>query len=244
MKRHVIDWSVFVLSLGLTAFCCYIIYTEYGDMSLWLNIGLYIAFFASYILAAPVHELGHMLFGAFVKIKAVPKFSLRVKGSSSCKIIPKTDKNIKGGLIFTTCGGLAFNLVFIILGVVALCVPAVPSGLCVVLPASFYVFALNIIPFVTANGKTDGLVLLELIKNDDAAKVMLAVLTVQARVLNGKPIEQAGEALLFDVPQIQEDDESFIALTQLRYEYFAAKGDNEQAEKYKQRFEQLKNEYL
>ena len=69
---------------------------------------------------------------------------------------------------------------------------------------------------------------------------MLAVLTVQAQVLKGKPIEEADEKLLFDLPVIREDDPAFISLTELRYEYFSAKGDAEQAEKYKSRLESLK----
>ncbi len=73
---------------------------------------------------------------------------------------------------------------------------------------------------------------------------MLAVLTVQAQVLNGKPIKEVDESLLFSVPQIQEDDPAFISLTELRYEYFKAKGEEEQAEKFKTRFEELKKEYM
>ena len=40
-----------------------------------------------------------------------------------------------------------------------------------------------------------------------------------------------------------KSEESFIALTELRYEYFKAKGETAQAEKYKARFEELKKEY-
>ena len=91
---------------------------------------------------------------------------------------------------------------------------------------------------------TDGRILSELIRNTDEAKVMLAVLTVQALVLNGKPINEVDEALLFDLPVIMEDDPAFISLTELRYEYFSAKGEEEKAKQYKQRFEELEKEYL
>ena len=56
--------------------------------------------------------------------------------------------------------------------------------------------------------------------------------------------ENIDESLLFDLPQIAEDEEAFISLTELRYEYFKAVGDEEQAKKYKRRFEELKNEYI
>lgn len=103
---------------------------------------------------------------------------------------------------------------------------------------------MNAMPVQFDSGRTDGLVGWELFNNSDSAKVMIAVLTVQAQVLNGKPFEEVDEKLLFEVPQIQEDDINFIALTELRHEYFKAKGDESQAEKYRLRFEELKKEYL
>ena len=112
------------------------------------------------------------------------------------------------------------------------------------MPTSVWLYLINIVPVRYSGGKTDGLILFEIAKNDDTAKVMLAVLSVQAQVLRGKPIQEVDENLLFGVPQIAEDEEAFIALTELRYEYFNAKGDEQQAEKYRLRFEELKNEYM
>lgn len=195
-----------------------------------------------------------MLFGATVKIKAVPDSknflsflfeSLLYFGKAqSCKIIPKTDKNLRKALIVTAVGGCAVNAVFVVLGVVALCVPAVPTELCALFPASFHLIAMNAMPFNFDNGKTDGRIVIEQIKMTDSAKVTLAVLTVQAQVLQGKKIEEVDEKLLFELPQIEEDDLSFISLTELRYEYFKAKNDSENAEKWRARFEELKQEYL
>ena len=98
-------------------------------------------------------------------------------------------------------------------------------------------------PFDFDNGKTDGRIVAELIKLTDSAKVTLAVLTVQAQILQGKKMEEIDGKLLFEVPQIAEDDLSFISLTELRYEFFKAKGDSENAEKWKTRFEELKQQY-
>ena len=83
-----------------------------------------------------------------------------------------------------------------------------------------------------------------LVEKTDSAKVTLAVLIVQAQALQGKKIEEIAEKLLFDLPQIEEDDLSFISLTELRYEYFKAKNDIDNAEKWRVRFEELKQEYL
>lgn len=240
MKYRLTDIAVFILSLALAAYCCYVVYSEYEGVAYWLTL----VFVCMYVLANPLHEIGHMLFGAAVKIKAVPKKTFSLKASSFCKIIPKTDKNVKGRLIFTTLGGLAVNFLFVAIGTVSLFVPAVPSAISVVLPANFYIFVLNALPILTGGGKTDGFVFWELVKETDEAKVTLAVLTVQAQVLNGKSFEDVDENLLFGVPQIREDDQSFIALTELRYEYFKAKGDDEKAQFYKSRFDELQKEYL
>ena len=243
MKRFIINWVLFFLSLAIGAFCAYKIFAVNGNEP--LNVVYLLDMVLSFPVLSLIHELGHMLFGAVVKIKAVPDFNKRlIFGSASCTVVPKTDESLKGRIIFTASGGLFINLLFIALGIVALFVPTVPVAISIcVLPASFYLFALNVIPVQFDGGKTDGLVIYELIKNIDSAKVMIAVLTVQAQILNGKKIDEIDENLLFGLPVIQEDDQSFIALTELRYQYFTAKGDTEQALKYKERLEQLK-EYM
>lgn len=237
MKGAIANLIIVFLSLGIGVYCFYALYQSYGNQPLYLLYGL--GLLVSFPLTGLLHEFGHVVFGFFAKIKAVPRLSFF--NSSCCKIIPKTDKNLKARIAVTTVGGLAVNFLFIVLGVVALFVPAVPVEIAIcVLPASFYYFALNALPLNLSEGKTDGLVIAELIKNEDSAKVMLAVLTVQAQVLAGKPIEAVDEKLLFDLPQLPEDDFNFISLTQFRYEYFKAKGDAENAERYLSRYEDLK----
>ena len=242
-------WSVAVkiAAFALLAYCGVRVIFE----SSWIvAVAVGIIMVLSCPLSAILHELGHMLFGAMVKIKAVPDKGflkdtfLNWWDSSSCKIIPKREKGLRGAVVFTALGGCVINLIFIILGIIALCVPAVPTGLCALLPASFHLLALNALPFSCDNGKSDGEIVIELIKNGDEAKVMLAVLAVQAQVLQGKPIGEVDEKLLFNLPQIREDDISFISLCELRSDYFTAKGDSENAEKWRSRFEELKNEYL
>lgn len=243
-------WSIAV-KIAMFALLAYCGIRVIFDSSSWISavaVGIIMVF--SFPLCAILHELGHTLFGATVKIKAVPdkdflkETFLNWWDASSCKIIPETDAGLRGRIIFTAIGGSAINAIFIILGIVALCVPIVPTGLCALLPASFNLLALNALPFNFDNGKSDGEIVLELLKNADEAKVMLAVLCVQAQIINGKPISEIDEKLLFDLPQIREDDLSFISLCELRYEYFTAKGDNANAERWYARFEELKQQYL
>jgi len=229
-----------VLSAALAAVCAYLC-TLYGYGEEWF-ISL-LVYFPVLILGIPLavvaHELGHKLFGAAVKIKTVMR--LKIFGSASCRLMPYTDKNLKARVIFTALGGLAANALFILLGVLALTIEKIPTELSGFLPFSFYLLFLNALPFEYSDGKTDGLVVYELIKNTDSAKVMLAVLTVQARVLCGSPIEEIDSALLFDLPQLSEDDINFIALTHLRYEYFKARGEEDEAQKYLVRFNELQD---
>lgn len=200
----------------------------------------------SALTASILHECGHALFGLFSGVRA--RLGIRSVASffkpSSVDVIPKTDKNLKSRLIVTSLGGVTVNFLFVVFGILALAMPQIPMWLSGVIVAHLSLFFDNVFPIEHKTGKTDGLVIAELIKNEDSAKVMLAVLTVQAQVLNGKPIAEVDEKLLFDLPQIQEDDPAFISLTELRSEYFAVKGDIEQAQKYKSRFEQLKEDYL
>lgn len=225
--------SNFIIALIVALLACFssgiILWLEYD---LWA-IACYAAIFLALPFASLLHELGHILFGAICKIKAVPKFSLF--GSSSVQLIPKTDKNLRPKLIFTAMGGLAVNFIIIVISSLPIYFKVLPAWVTVFLPSSVYLFMLNLY-----GENTDGRVLSNLIGKSNEAKVMLAVLTVQAQVLKGKPVEEADEKLLFDLPVIREDDPAFISLTELRYEYFSAKGDAEQAEKYKSRLESLK----
>ena len=242
-------WSIAVKTAAFVLLC-YCGIRVIFDGNLFSIIGAGLIMVLSCPLSSILHESGHMLFGATVKIKAVPdkgflkKTFLNWWDSSSVKIIPKAESGLRSRVIFTATGGLAVNAIFIILGIIALCVPSIPTELCALLPASFHLLALNLLPFRYDEGNSDGEIIIKLLKNGDEAKVMLAVLTVQSQVLNGKPIAEVDEKLLFDLPQIREDEVSFISLCQLRAEYFTAKGDGENAEKWRARFEQLKGEYL
>ncbi len=238
MKRFILPIILFFFAIGAGIYCSFALFRDYN---LAAGIACTVLIFVFCVLSSVFHELGHMLFGAMVKIRAIP--SVRIMRASSSKIIPKTDTGLRGRLVFTALGGLFVNALFTVAGLLALLIPGVPTALCVALPSSGYLFVLNALPLRFDSGNTDGQTVLSLIRKDSVAQVTLAVLTVQAKVLKGTPIEEIDESLLFDLPQIAEDEESFISLTELRYEYCKAKGDDEAAARYKQRFEELQ-EYL
>lgn len=241
---RIIGWIVFALCVAFVSVIMALCRFEYESaLMIWL---LGVAALISLPVCSLLHELGHVIFGAFTKIQA--RISLKsifvFFKPSNCVIVPHCDKNVKKRLIVTALGGLIVNLIFVILGVIAIFVSALPTYLAILTPASLYLFVINALPADIGGNKTDALLIVEVLKEEDSAKVLLAVLTVQAQVLNGKPVEEVDEELLFNLPQIQEDDPAFISLTELRAMYFSAKCDEEQAQKYSARLEQLKADYL
>lgn len=146
---------------------------------------------------------------------------------------------MKARMIVTTGAGLFFELLVILLGVISLCVPTVFVFFCVLLPYALYSFIVNVAPVEYASGKTDGLVLFELIANKPTAHVLLAILEIQGSVHGGKLMSELDEGMFLDVPQLPEDDINFIILTQLRYEYYLAKGNDSEAYKYFCRYRDL-----
>lgn len=221
------------------------VWALWGVVVLWLNyktlaIVCYIAMIFALPFASLVHELGHMLFGVTVGIKAVPRLSLF--GSSSCKLIPKTDRHLRIKVLFTAFGGITVNFLFSVVGLVGLFIPEA-AFLCVFLPASSYLFWLNVQLEYMGTDKTDGLVIHEFYHNEDSAKVAVAVLTAQAQILKGKKIEEIDKNLLFNQPVIREDDPAFISLLELKHDYLLATNRPQEAQILTNRLESLK-EYI
>ncbi|MCM1437858.1 MAG: hypothetical protein NC131_01420 [Roseburia sp.] len=185
-----------------------------------------------------VHEGAHFLVGAICSMGVKPP-KIRIFKSSSVEMYPKGDKAMRLRFIFTAAAGLFFDLLLIALGLIALLAPSVPPFFALVLPYAFYSFVINVAPLEYSAGKTDGLMVYEAIANKPTAQVMFAVLRVQGKVNGGLLLKEIDESMLLDVPQIQEDDLNFIMLTQLRCEYYEAKGNDSEAYKYFLRYKDL-----
>ena len=243
-KVKVTDFCIWIATLLLFAGIDVLCWFEYHNF--WLCWGAIFILIASMPLSSLLHEAGHCLFGLCSGIRAKISFTsaLYFFKSSSCEVVPKKDNKVRARYAVTCVGGLALNLIVVIFGIIALLVREVPTYLALIAPSSLYLFLINFIPWETGSGKTDGLVIHELLINEDCAKVAVAVLTIQAKVLAGTPIEKVDRSLFFDLPQIREDDPAFIALTGLRADYFKALGDTAKAHQYSGRFEQLKADYL
>jgi hypothetical protein len=241
MKNKIVYAVTIIVTIALAAVCGYIFCTQLtiADGGLPALLGVYlVCLLLSPVIVDIVHEGGHFIVGVIARMGVkMPK--IKIFSSSSIQMNPKGDKHMKGRMLLTTVAGNFFTFLLLVLGVISLAVPTVSPVFCMVLPFSFYNFCLNIVPLEYSSGKTDGLVAWEIIKNEPTAQVMIAILKVQGLVNGGTKLEQIDESLIMDLPQLPEDDINFIILTQLRYEYYSARGNDGEAYKYFMRYKDL-----
>ncbi len=242
MKNKLVTVIAAVLAAGIACWGGYVFCTQVtlgGTRELFALIPVYIIlmFFGALVVEI-VHEGAHFLVGACCSMGVkLPKF--HIFKSSSVDVFPKGARCMRLRFVLTAGAGLFFNLILIIVGVIAFAVPSVPPFLGVALPYAFYSFVINGAPLEYGSGKTDGLVIAEALSHSDSSQVMFAILRVQGLVNAGVMLKDVDESMLTDVPQLPEDDINFIVLTQLRYEYYLAKGDDVTAKKYLSRFNEL-----
>lgn len=246
--KKVIYYTTIILSLALAAVIGY--FTAIQSESVSSTVILYIiAIVVCYELSLQSHECGHKFFGIFVGMDVKLKPNKLFSNSLGCEISPRHSTSIKPRFIVTAAGGLIVNLALLITGIVFCFLPVDIFGestavvvviLRALVPTSFYILAVNALPLEYESGKTDMLAIVQAVRGDDSWKVAEAVLTVQGMVYRGIPLKDVDEDLLLNVPQLPEDDSNFVILTELRYEYYKARGDRKKADFYKKRYEDIK----
>ena len=239
----------FIVGLALAAYCGYVFcvsgFTHPEDtifFIIFFAVIYLVLLLVFFVVCDIIHELAHFIVGRCLKMGTrFPKY--RPLKSSFTEVNPKGERHMRARMIATVSAGLVATALLAALGVCALFIESIPIIFLAVLPYSAYSLILNAAPVEYRSGKTDGLVLCELIALSDSARVMLAVLRVQGLLNEGTALKDIDKSLLFGLPQLPEDDINFIVLTQLRYEYFSAVGDEEQAKAYLGRYNELK-QYL
>lgn len=231
--------AFFAIALAVWGGFIFCTQMKIADAQLYALIPIYlIAVVVFALIDELVHEGAHFLVGAICGMGVKPP-KIRLFKSSSVEMYPKGVKAMRLRFILTAAAGLFFDLLIIVLGLIALLVPSVSPIFALGLPYAFYSFVINVAPLEYGAGKTDGLLVCEAIANTQSAQVMFAVLKVQGKVNSGTMLKEIDESMLLDVPQIQEDDINFIMLTQLRFEYYEAKGNDSEAYKYFMRYKDL-----
>ena len=224
-----------LLALALAAVGCWQLYIKCG---IWWLLGYIVLCAAFFPFASYLHEGGHKLFGSLVGMKVEVERGNPFAPSSSI-VIPKNSRNIVRKLIVTTAGGPAMNLLCAAVGAAILAGGEVLNLLSFIAPTSLYLFALNAIPATYSAGKTDMLIITEAATRRPCSLVLERVLYVQGLLAEGTSLSDIDEGLLFSVPQIADDEPAFAMLVSLRAEYFAAKGDELNARKWRERSETL-----
>ncbi|MGN1373414.1 MAG: hypothetical protein ACI4VK_05135 [Candidatus Coproplasma sp.] len=240
MKNKIVTAIAAVLAILFAGLGGYIFCTQSDiNAELYTTIPVYlVSLILGVFVEDIIHEGAHFLVGSIclMGIK-VPK--IRLFRSSSVEMCPKGVKGMRARLIATVLAGLVFDILLVALGVIAFVAPSVPTIVGFAAPYALYSLIINGVPLEYGEGKTDGLVALEVIKNDPSAQVMINILKIQGLMRSGVFLKDIDEGLFLDVPQLPEDDINFIILTQLRYEYYLAKGNDTEAYKYFMRYQQV-----
>lgn len=210
------------------------------------------------------HELGHLVSGkknGFVltsfsvwffmwhKVgkKTVFDFTLPIEAAGHTEMTPVSTENLNVRLKKMTACALWCTFFVMLIGIVPLCIPSLPLWAYAItamfLPTGAGTFFYNALPISTDGVKNDGALVYSLKKNDDTAKVVTALLSVQAELYAGKTPSEIDEKYYFDVPQLAEDDMNFALLLNARYNYYLDKGDYENAKKTTERLLSIE-EYL
>lgn len=218
------------------------------------GLGEYIAagaLIVAFTLRIPVflHEAGHALFGLLAGMKLV---SVRVsllfwKGETAGRTLgfPKRGRGAKGKLICFVSGGSVLN--FIAGGALLALYLALPYHAGLLFAGMFSLFSLYegiraLIPAEFSAGKTDGKLLLGLLRGDAEEDVLLRVFTAEGYLYRGEFSDLPRE-LLFGAPVVREDLEAYHALLLFRAQYLLAEGERTEAERELDRLLSL-GEYL
>ena len=224
-----------LLSLALAAVGGWLVYS----LGVWFTVG-YVALCAVFFpFALLIHEFGHILFGTLAGMKVALSRAGIFSPYTSCTVMPKKSSHIKARYTAALAGGLVLGALFCIAGAALLAVSGLAAFFSFVLPSSFYVFLLNALPLTYADGGTDMLAICRNLSDAPSAVVARRVLYIQGLLYEGTPLEEIDENLLFDVPQISEDEPEFIVLVSIRADYYKAVNDDKKAAFWSQRLEEL-----
>lgn len=195
-------------------------------------------------IPAAIHELGHLIFGWFAGMKcaSVTLSYLRFGGgrvrfvypsyAGSAAMYPKNGNDVSAKAIAFTVGGAVTG--FLAGGVLLalfLALPYHPALLFCGLfaPFLFYESLRALIPAELPAGKTDGAVLMGLIKKSPEEDVMLRVLAAQGILYRGT-FSDIPKELLFEAPVVREDLPAFLSLLMLRMQDLLSASEEEGAE--------------
>lgn len=249
-----------VIYLGLTMLALFGVLMVCNDRYSVNAVTVILYFVVGAIVAGLIntfaHELGHLMVGkknGFVfssmsvwffkwsKRKNKIHFDFCMIGDEAgyTEMIPTSKDNLDIRLKKMTRGGVICSFVMMLIGIPPLLISSLPSFVFCVwsafLPIGIYFFLGTALPMYNEGLPNDGAVLWGIKKGDDAIKVNLSLLAIQAEMYNGKLPSEVDEKLYFDLPQLPEDDPAFAMLLNARYCYYLDKEDYDHAKKTNER---------
>ena len=235
-----------------------------GDMAVYLLL-FALGALAFGVINTFAHELGHLITGkikgfAFVsmtvwffhwrKENGKIKFGFNLLGGEAgyTEMVSKSQDNLGLRYKKMTLGGINASLVMTILSVLPLVfVNSLSVGtyafLAMSLPVSAYFLLGSLLPMISEGVKNDGAVALSFHRKEDSALVAENVMKFHSELYNGKNPKEVGAKLLFEVPQLAEDDLNFITLLSARYVYYVDNNELDKAKEVSDRLCEL-TEYL
>lgn len=251
-----------LLSAFLLAYVCgnrFISRKSY-EMVLWCVAGLIITSFVCTLC----HELGHVIsakkngfvvlsftvwFFKWTKKKKSYKFSFTNmnEAGGNTETVPTSTDNLSKRLSKMTISGTLAVILPCLIGIIPLLIQDISfipfCLLSTFLPVGIYSVLTNILPMETLGYKNDGALCLALKREEDEAKVLISVLSIQAEMYNGKTPSKVDEKYYFSNPQIAEDSPYFVMLLDAQYNYYLDKEDYEKAKETMKRLRSLE-EYI
>jgi len=226
-------------------FFCYL-QKDSPEIEIFVLLALVFVFLALFPLEILMHEFGHLLFGWIVRMKwmSVSIFHLsilrtgkritwrfHINSDGACAMVPVGNRHLKARVIFYSLGGIIFNFAY---GATALILYfLLPKNLVLTIfaalaPVSIAEGIAALLPFELSAGKTDGRMVLDLIKNEPSAMLALRVMQLQGELCRCSYDEIPRERF-YDVPVVREDDYAYLSLLQLRFQYENYCGNRDEA---------------
>ena len=193
-----------------------------------------------------IHELGHLIFGLFNKMalhsmrvgfltfyRAGGKIRLRFtkigEYAGACEMIPKTPQNLYRRFLLMAAGGNILSFLYLALTAVFFFTRLNFSSYLYFfftagLPVAFYLFAVN----MAGDGRTDGRVILGLLKKEPQSMVTVNILSIQSKFFEGKSPSEIDREFYFSIPKTDDTYLSAVILN-LQYVYYRDSGDDEKA---------------
>lgn len=252
-KTNVISYIITIaLTLGSLFYVLNLSMEKYGGQMGETILRFAVSAIFAGLVHAFVHEFGHLVAGKknkfafssmviwffkWTKVKKKIRFDFVMMGEEAgyTEMIPAVEEDIQKRFSKMTRGGGIASIIATIISIPSLFIPSLPAWIfslwAMLLPIGIYYIFGTLLPASNDGVLNDGAVLYHFRKLTDTAKVMIALLKIQANMYNGKTPSQIDESLYFDLPQLPEDNLNFALLLNARYAYYLDNEDYENAKK-------------